>query len=184
MTDPEFHELLVRWFQFGAFCPVMRLHGDRLPYEDVTAADGSRRLRSGGPNELWSFGEDVYAVLRRYVLLRGTLRPYLRDVMRAAHTDGQPVMRGLFHDFPGDDRCWTVDDQFLLGPDVLVAPVLHAGARERDVYLPAGARWTDAATGAVHDGGAVVRVPAPIDVVPVFLRGDALPHLVGSTTPP
>lgn len=182
VTDPAFHELLIRWFQFGAFCPVMRLHGDRLPYEEVTAADGSRRLRSGGPNELWSFGEDVFEVLSRYVRLREALRPYLRDVMRAAHEAGQPVMRGLFHDFPGDGRTWTVDDQFLLGPDVLVAPVLRSGATERDVYLPAGARWTDMATGAVHDGGAVVRVPTPVDVVPVFLRDGALPHLVGSTT--
>lgn len=182
VTDPEFHELLVRWFQLGAFSPVMRLHGDRLPYEDVAAADGSRRLRSGGPNELWSFGDEVYGVLERYVHLREALRPYVREVMRAAHTDGQPVMRGLFHDFPGDPRAWDVDDQFLLGPDVLVAPVLEAGARERDVWLPAGARWTDAATGEVHDGGRTVRAQAPLDVVPVFLRDGALAHVVGRTT--
>nr|WP_241744160.1 TIM-barrel domain-containing protein [Cellulosimicrobium arenosum] len=182
VADPAFHELLVRWFQLGTFSPVMRLHGDRLPYEDVTAADGSRRLRSGGPNELWSFGDEVYRVLERYVHLRETLRPYVREVMRAAHTDGQPVMRGLFHDFPGDALAWDVADQFLLGADVLVAPVVEAGARERDVYLPAGARWTDAATGQVHDGGRTVRAHAPLDVVPVFLRDGALPHLVGRTT--
>jgi len=181
-ADPAFHELLVRWFQLGAFSPVMRLHGDRLPYEEVTAADGSRRLRSGGPNELWSFGDDVYRVLERYVHLRETLRPYLREVMRAAHTDGQPAMRGLFHEFPADAHAWDVDDQFLLGPDVLVAPVITAGARERDVYLPAGARWTDAATGEEHDGGRTVRAAAPLDVVPVFLRDGALPELVGRTT--
>ncbi len=182
VRDPAFHELLVRWFQLGAFSPVMRLHGDRLPYEDVVAADGTPRLRSGGPNELWSFGEDVYQVLARYVHLRERLRPYLRDVMREAHTDGQPVMRGLFHEFPRDARAWDVDDQFLLGPDVLVAPVLEQGARERDVYLPAGARWTDAATGRVHDGGTSVRAAAPLDVVPVFLRDGALPGLVGGTS--
>lgn len=181
VADPAFHELLVRWFQFGAFCPVMRLHGDRLPYEDVTAADGTRRLRSGGPNELWSFGEEVFGILSRYVHLREALRPYLREVMRAAHEDGQPVMRGLFHDFPDDAVSWTVDDQFLLGPDVLVAPVLEAGARERDVHLPAGARWTDAASGVVHEGGRTVRVAAPLDVVPVFLRDGALADLVGRT---
>jgi alpha-D-xyloside xylohydrolase len=181
VADPAFHELLVRWFQFGAFCPVMRLHGDRLPYEDVAGADGSRRLRSGGPNELWSFGDDVYRVLERYVHLREDLRPYVREVMRAAHADGQPVMRGLFHEFPDDPRAWEVDDEFLLGPDVLVAPVLSAGARSRDVHLPAGARWTDAATGQVHDGGVTVHVAAPLDVVPVFLRDGALAPLVGRT---
>ncbi|WP_084800307.1 glycoside hydrolase family 31 protein, partial [Promicromonospora kroppenstedtii] len=182
VTDPAFHELLVRWFQFGAFSPVMRLHGDRLPGHEVAAADGSPRLGSGGPNELWSFGEEVYGVLERYVHLRETLRDYVRDAMHAAHADGQPVMRGLFHDFPDDPRAWDVDDQFLLGPDVLVAPVLAAGVRERDVYLPAGSRWTDAATGEVHDGGTTVRAAAPLDVVPVFLRDGALPHLIGRTT--
>jgi alpha-D-xyloside xylohydrolase len=91
-------------------------------------------------------------------------------------------MRGLFHDFPDDPRAWEVDDQFLLGPDVLVAPVLAAGATARDVHLPAGARWTDAATGEVHEGGRTVRAAAPLDVVPVFLRDGALPHLVGRTT--
>jgi alpha-D-xyloside xylohydrolase len=102
--------------------------------------------------------------------------------MSAAHTDGQPVMRGMFHEFPDDARAWDVADQFFLGPDVLVAPVLEAGARERDVYLPAGSRWTDAATGKVHDGGTSVRADAPLDVVPVFLRDGALPGLVGRTT--
>ena len=181
VTDPGFHELLIRWFQFGTFCPVMRLHGDRLPYEQVTAADGTRRLRSGAPNELWSFGEEVYLILERYVHLREALRPYLREVMRAAHTDGQPVMRGLFHEFGDDPHAWQVDDQYLLGPDLLVAPVVTAGAREREVYLPRGADWTDAATGEVHPGGTTVRTPAPLEVVPVFLRADALSHLIGWT---
>lgn len=181
VRDEEFRELFVRWFQFGTFCPVMRLHGDRLPYEEVTAADGSRRLRSGGPNELWSYGEEVYPILERYVHLREALRPYTREVMAIAHREGQPVMRGLFHDFPADPVAWDVADQFLFGPDVLVAPVVTAGARSREVYLPAGARWVDAATGEEHDGGRWLTVAAPLDVVPVFLRDGTLPHLVGST---
>ncbi len=182
INDEDFRELFVRWFQFGAFCPVMRLHGDRLPYEEVTAGDGSRRLRSGAPNELWSYGERAYPILERYVHLREALRPYLREVMATAHREGQPVMRGLFHDFPADSRAWDVADQYLLGPDLLVAPVLEPGARSREVYLPAGARWTDAATGQEHDGGGWVTAQAPLDVVPVFLRDGALPHLVGRTT--
>jgi len=178
VTDPAFHELVVRWFQLGTFSPVMRMHGDRLPYEPITAADGTRRLRSGGPNELWSFGEEVYLILERYVHLREALRPYLREVMRTAHTDGQPVMRGLFHEFPDDPQVWQIDDQYLLGPDILVAPVTVSGARERDVYLPHGARWTDAATGEIHPGGTTVQVAAPLDVVPVFLRDGAQGHLL------
>jgi alpha-D-xyloside xylohydrolase len=179
VRDPAFHELLVRWFQFGTFCPVMRLHGDRLPYEEVSAADGSRRLRSGGPNELWSYGEEVYEILARYVHVREALRPYTRSVMAQAHTDGQPVMRGLFHEFPADITCWDVDDQFMLGPDLLVAPVVTAGATSRDVYLPAGATWTDLRSGETVDGGCWISVDAPLAAVPVYSRDGALPELLG-----
>lgn len=171
VRDPAFHELLVRWFQFATFCPVMRLHGDRLPYEDVTAADGSRRLRSGGPNELWSFGDEVYEVLAGLVHLRERLRPTVREAMRQAHEHGTPVMRGLFLEFPDDPACWDVDDQFLLGSDLLVAPVLEAGVRRRAVYLPAGATWTDPRDGQRYDGGRTVELAAPLDQVPVLVRG-------------
>jgi len=99
--------------------------------------------------------------------------------MRQAHTDGQPVMRGLFHEFPGDDRCWGDLDEYLYGPDLLVAPVVQAGATSRSVYLPAGARWTELHSGAVHDGGQDVTVDAPLDVIPVFARDGRLAHLVG-----
>ena len=170
VEDPAFHELLIRWFQFATFCPVMRMHGDRKPTEQVTAADGSRRLASGASNEIWSFGDQVYDVLRAYVDVREHLRPYTRTLMRAAHEDGQPVIRGLFHDFPADPRCWDVADQYLFGPDVLVAPVLEPGATSREVYLPDGASWTYIASGQVHQGGRTVVVDAPLTVVPVFTR--------------
>jgi alpha-D-xyloside xylohydrolase len=123
VDDPRFHELLIRWFQFGAFSPVMRLHGDRQPSHPVTAADGSRRLPSGGPNELWSFGDGVYQILRQQVLLRERLRPYLRGVMAQAHHDGLPVMRPLLLEYPDDPAGWEIGEQYLLGPDLLVAPV-------------------------------------------------------------
>jgi alpha-D-xyloside xylohydrolase len=155
------------------------MHGDRLPYEPVRAADGTERLRSGAPNELWSYGDDVYRILVRYVRLREALRPYLRTVMRAAHTDGQPVMRGLFHEFPDDTASWDVTGQYMLGPDLLVAPVVSPHATSRSVYLPAGARWTHLLTGEVHDGGQTIDTPAPIDQIPVFARDGALADLVG-----
>lgn len=183
IADPAFRELMVRWFQFGVFSPVLRMHGDRLPYRHVTAADGSRRLRSGAPNELWSFDDDVLAILTRYARLREDLRDCVRNAMRDAHEHGQPVMRGLFHEFPGDPRAWEVDDQYLLGAHLLIAPVVEPGARERDVYLPEGARWTDAATGEGHEGGRTVRVNAPLDVIPVFLRDGAHHDLIGATAP-
>ncbi|WP_285136821.1 TIM-barrel domain-containing protein [Microbacterium sp. lyk4-40-TSB-66] len=170
--DEGFRELLVRWFQFGAFCPVMRLHGDRMPSTPVRAADGSRRSPSGGANEVWSFGDAATPVLERYLRTREALRPYLRTVMREAHVDGQPVLRGQFHDFPDDARSWRVRDQFLLGSDLLVAPVMEAGARSRRVVLPSGVDWRDLWTGVRTSGGGEIEVDAPIDRIPLFVRED------------
>jgi alpha-D-xyloside xylohydrolase len=182
VDDPAFHELLVRWFQMGTFMPVMRLHGDRGPSHEVLAADGSRRCNSGADNELWSYGDEVYGILSRYVHLREEMREYTRGLMEAAHVEGQPVMRGLFHEFPEDAAAWDVADQFLYGPSLMVAPVLEAGARVRSVYLPAGAAWTSLATGERFDGGVWVEVDAPLDVIPVFARDQALAELVGTVT--
>lgn len=171
VSDPAFHELLVRWFQFGAFSPVMRLHGDRSPSEPVFAADGSRRLSSGAGNEVWSFGEDILEVLAPLIETRELLRDYTRAAMREAHETGAPVMRGLFYGFPDDPEAWLISDQYLFGPDLLVCPIVEAGARQRRVYLPGvGTRWTDVRSGDVHPGGAWIEVDAPLDHIPVFGR--------------
>src|SRR5258705_320431 len=87
--------------------------------------------------------------------------------------DGFPPMRPLFLEFPADPAAWEVEDQFLLGPDLLVAPVTELGARGRRVYLPAGAEWTDIDTGRRHAGGAYVDLAAPLDRIPVLVRDDA-----------
>ena len=170
VDDPAFRELLVRWFQFGAFSPVMRLHGDRRPQQPVATATGEYRLESGADNEVWTYGPEIEETLVSYIRLREALRPYTRALMAEAHEHGTPVLRGLFYEFPDDARCWEVGDQFLFGADVLVAPVLEPGAVERDVYLPAGAAWTDARTGESFDGGRTIRVAAPLASVPVFAR--------------
>lgn len=92
--------------------------------------------------------------------------PLYTEVMANAHTDGQPVIRGLFHEFPDDPHAWDVSDQYMFGPEVLVAPVIEAGARSRSVYLPGGATWTNAYTGETHTGGQMVVAEAPLDVIP------------------
>ncbi|HEY1176768.1 MAG TPA: TIM-barrel domain-containing protein, partial [Phytomonospora sp.] len=166
--DPAYRELLVRWFQYGTFSPVMRLHGDRRPHFASFSTD-----MTGGPNEVWSYGEAAYAILREHLALRERLRPYLGRLSREAHLTGAPPMRPLFFDFPGDERAWDVADQFMLGPDLLVAPVTEAGARERDVYLPAGTRWRELGADAVTAGGQTVRAAAPLERIPVFLREGA-----------
>jgi alpha-D-xyloside xylohydrolase len=131
---------------------------------------------TGGPNEVWSYGEKAGAIMERYLRLRERLKPYVLEVMREAHERGLPVMRPLFLEFPEDQAAWSVDDAYLFGRDVLVAPVLTAGATTRTTYLPAGAAWTDAWTGQTYEGGAAVTVDAPLDRIPLFLRdGASLP---------
>jgi alpha-D-xyloside xylohydrolase len=175
IADPHFKELLVRWFAWGAFCPVFRMHGERSPWyeREQEFIDGVRQLTSGQDNEVWSFGEDNYEILTKYLFIRERLRPYIRECMKSASETGAPVMRPLFYDFPQDKECWNVEDAYMFGPDLLVAPVMEEGVRTRSVYLPAGAAWTDASTKKTYDGGQTVTVPAPIDVIPVFLRDGA-----------
>lgn len=106
----------------------------------------------------------------RYIRLRETMRPYLRAVMQDAHSEGNPVLRTLFYEFPQDAAAWDCQDEYCFGPDLLVAPVLEPGAQSRPVYLPAGASWTELHTGAVYAGGQTVTAAAPLATIPVFLR--------------
>lgn len=165
ISTPYFRELIVRWFQYGVFCPLFRLHGYRLP--------GTEMSGSGGPNEVWSFGERAYVIIRELLFLRQRLRPYIMEQMHLVHEKGVPPMRPLFFDFPEDEDCLAVDDQFMFGPDLLVAPVLYEGARSREVYLPAGTIWTDAWTDETFDGGQWITADAPLERVPLYLRGEA-----------
>jgi len=164
ITTSYFKELIIRWFQYGVFCPLFRLHGFRVPNKDVQG--------SGGPNEVWAFGEEAYTIIKEMLFLRERLRPYLMEQMQVAHDIGTPPMRPLFFDFPDDEVCWAVEDQFMLGPDLLVAPVLHKGARSRGVYLPVGAAWSDAWTGETFEGGQQIEADAPLERIPLYLRAD------------
>lgn len=171
IDDPAFRELLIRWFQYGAFCPVFRLHGFRRQ----AARDprlGNEFSFGGADNEVWSFGAEAYGILKTYLELRERLKPYIRQLMQAAHATGLPPMRPLFVDFPDDDRAWRLDDVYMFGDNLLVAPVHEQGARGRDVYLPAGALWRNAWTGETVQGGRSVAVDAPLDRIPLFVTGD------------
>ena len=175
ISDPHFKELLVRWFEWGAFCPVFRMHGERSPWyeREQEYIDGVRQLTSGQDNEVWSFGEDNYEILKSYVDMRYRIRDYIRKIMDESSESGSPVMRPVFYDFSEDKKAWGIEDEYMFGSDLLVAPVMEEGMRERTVYLPEGAKWTDAYTKKVYDGGQIVTVPAPLSVIPVFLRDDA-----------
>jgi alpha-D-xyloside xylohydrolase len=165
--DPAYQELFVRWFQYGAFCPLFRLHGDRNPRVPTG------HTMTGGPNEVWSYGAAAYERIVAVLRLRERLRPYLHEQMRVAARDGVPPMRPLWVDFPRDHDAWRTEDEFLLGPDLLIAPVLEPGARGRDVYLPEGRTWVAAGTGDCHDGGTIVAVPLSLDRIPVFVSEGA-----------
>jgi alpha-glucosidase (family GH31 glycosyl hydrolase) len=158
----------------GARAGLLRGHagrGGRGDHHALPTEEGP-----GGPNEVWSFGEEAYEIIKGLLFLRERLRPYIMEQMQAAHEKGTPPMRPLFFDFPGDPACWDVEDQFMFGPHILVAPVLYEGARSRQVYLPDGARWTDAWTDEGLDGGQWITADAPLERIPLYLReGKELP---------
>lgn len=171
IEDPAFHELLIRWFQYGLFSPVMRLHGDREPHLPQLGTTGGAACISGSPNEVWSYGEDVERILSSYILMRNRMKSYITRIMRQAHEKGTPVMRPLFYDFPQDDKAWDEWlEEYMYGPDVLVAPVMHEKCTKRSVYLPKGASWKHYWSGRIYEGGLTIEIEAPLSEIPFFLR--------------
>ena len=170
IRDPEFHELLVRWFQYGCFCPVMRMHGDRWPTQPQYGTTGGATCLSGAPNEVWSYTPEVLEILTEYLHLRENMRPYITEVMRQAHEKGTPVMRPVFYDFSNDSVCWDIENEYMFGPDVLVIPVTEQGCRRMRIYLPDGAVWTNAWTKEKFVGGQWIYVDTPIEQIPLFTK--------------
>lgn len=180
--DEDFKECLIRWFQYGVFCPVFRLHGNRLPYkEPFTNELGGGMCKSGADNEVWSYGEEAYKIFVKYMAVRERLKPYIKSLMKAAHEKGTPPMRPLFYDFPEDSHAWEVETQYMFGPDIMVAPVLEQGVREMQIYLPKGSTWKNAFTDEKYEGGEWITCDAAIDVMPIFIRDDAQIELIKYT---
>lgn len=172
IRDPKFQELLIRWFQYGTFCPVMRLHGNRSPYQKPLSSEGGGRCASGAENEIWSYGEENYKIFKKYIELREKMRPYIRRLMEESSETGAPVIRPLFYEFPEDKKAWETESEFLFGEKYLIAPVTEYMKREREVYLPKGAFWKEQHTGKTYEGGQMIIADAPLDVIPVFARKD------------
>ena len=172
VNDPNFRQLLIRWYQFAVYSPVLRMHGDRGPY-DIPPLDnrdwGGGYLHTGQDNELWSYGEENYRIMRKYYNVRISLHDYIRDLYREAHENGSPLIRTMFYEFPEDPKCWDLEDQYMFGSQYLVAPVLHLNEFKRNVYLPAG-RWKNVNTGEFLKGGCTICAAAPLDEIPVFQK--------------
>lgn len=172
VNDPEFRQLLIRWYQFAVYSAVLRMHGDRGPY-NIPALDdrdwGGGYLHTGQPNELWSYGEDNYEIMKHYYGIRMDMHDYIAGLYEEAHTNGSPLIRAMFYEFPKDAVCWDLQDQYMFGDKYLVAPILHLNQFEREVYLPEG-KWKLTSTGEVYTGNCYVTVDAPIEYMPVFER--------------
>jgi alpha-D-xyloside xylohydrolase len=183
--DADFRDLLVRWFEFGVFSPVCRLHGFRvpngvpLPPDGGEVSYGSRDMYfiftdTGGDNEVWSYGPEVYAVAKGLLGLRERLRPYIGAAMRAYAETGVPLMQPVAFRHENDPAA-DAPDQYLFGPDMLVAPVVEPGAETRRLCLPAG-DWVHAWTRTALAGG-WHQVAATPGRPPVFLRAEAAARL-------
>ncbi len=172
VNDPAFRQLLIRWFEFAVFTGILRMHGDRGPHDIPVLDDrdwGGGYLFTGQANELWSYGEEVFAILKKNLALRDTLKDYIADLFKQAHTDGSPLIRAMFYEFAEDPKCWEVYDQYMFGDQYLVAPILHPDTFERNVYLPSG-RWMDIRDEKVYEGGMTISAKAPLDSIPVFRK--------------
>jgi alpha-D-xyloside xylohydrolase len=177
-TNPGFQELYVRWLQFGLFTPMMRSHGET-----------SRR-------EIWEFGkkgEPIYDAIEKAIKTRYALMPYIYSTSWQVSANDDSFMRALVMDYAADKNVWDMNDEFMFGRSLLVAPVTEAmympeargwyeespdwtQKKEMEVYLPAGNKWYDFETNKVYGGGQNVTVDASIDHCPVFVReGSILP---------
>ena len=173
VNDPDFRQLLIRWYEFAVYSAVLRMHGDRGPYNIPPLDDrdfGGGYLHTGQPNELWSYGEDNYKIMKKYYDIRISMHDYIKSLYEEASLNGSPLIRTMFYEFPKDEKCWELDDQYMFGSKYLAAPIFELNRFEREVYLPTGAKWKLTSTGEIYDGGQSVKVDAPIDYMPVFER--------------
>ncbi len=158
-TLPAYRELFVRWFEYGAFCPIFRVHG----------------TRKTNTNELWAYGHHAQSILTKYDALRYRLMPYIYSTAWRVTDQGYTMMRPLVMDFPDDAEARDIGNQFLFGPAILVNPVTDPGVHTRRLYLPS-ATWYNFWTGRRRPGGKFIATPAPLGTMPLFVRaGSILP---------
>jgi len=182
VPTPEFlGDLYVRWFQFGAFCPLFRAHGRtwhlRLPWgwnlgelgpEETAAYQGA-----GRPPEAELHNTQVEPICRKYLDLRYRLMPYTYSAVRETSLTGLPILRALWLHHPDDPAAVARGDEYLWGRDILVAPVVEKGATSRRLYLPRGA-WFDFWTDQRFDGGREIDRRVDLETMPLYVRAGAI----------
>lgn len=155
-TSEAYHELLIRWFQYGAFCPIFRVHG----------------YKSNA--ELWNYGPQVEHILTQYDELRYRLLPYIYSTAWDVTKNGETLMRGLPLEFSFDPQAREVSDEFMFGAALLINPVTTEGATRRTLYLPAGSNWVDFWTGKSLNGGKTITADAPLDRIPLYAKSGSI----------
>lgn len=172
--DPDFKQLLIRWYQFAVYSPVLRMHGERGPINIPPLDDrdwGGGYLHTGHSNELWSYGEENYRIMKHYYEVRMAMKEYIKGLFEEASENGSPLLRAMFYEFPEDPKCWELQDQYMFGDRYLVAPVFHLNQWQREVYLPEGT-WRDTRDEKNYEGGQLIMVEAPLETIPVFEKVD------------
>lgn len=164
-----FRELIVRWFQFGLFCPIMRLHGTRLNQSYYVDEAPDVMVKGGGYNEIWHFGDDNYPVLKKLIETREKMRPYTLKIAKEAADKGYPMMRPMFFEYPDDKKCYELWDQYMFGGDILFAPIYNEGQTDREVYLPEG-EWISVLDKKEYAGGQTVNMHAEVSEYIAFVK--------------
>ena len=155
-SSDEYHELLIRWFEYGTFCPIFRVHG----YQSNA--------------ELWNYGPQVESILTQFDELRYRLIPYIYSAAWGVTSRGETLMRAIPLEFTSDPGGREIQDEFLFGPALLINPIAQKGATQRSVYLPAASDWVDFWTGKRFHGGHTITADAPLDRIPIYAKSGSM----------
>lgn len=169
VNDENWKETLIRWFEWMVFSPILRMHGDRTPWDIPVLDDrnyGGGFTHTGQANEIYSFGDEIYKILRKNLELRESLKPYIKSLFDEASATGLPLMRPLFLEFPKDRKVFSIEDEYMFGDKYLVCFV-ETKATEREVYLPKGT-WKEIHTKETYEGNSKIKVATPLEYLPVF----------------
>jgi alpha-glucosidase len=165
-------ELFARWIEVGAFYPFSRDHYNNDGKSPMDTDAG--KLLKWGRQEPWQFGKEVEDISRKYISLRYELMPYLYNTFKETTKNGKLIQQPLVYQFQEDEKTHNIQDQFMFGDSLMMAPVVHEGATSRDVYLPTGVKWVDYWTGQEFEGGQTIKREADLATLPIYVKKDSI----------